>query len=304
MFKKRNKVINLILLSLIFIAIILSIIIYIQSNTSTKNFTASLPNTINKESSPSEDADTINKESSPSEDIDTINKDTNNLIDLTSDNMNIPVLYYHSVNIPESNDIIISPKKIKQQLEYVKSLGYNTLTIYEFSSYILEKKPIPKKSILITFDDGYMDNYTNLFPILKSLSMKATIFVIAGGIDDNYYLSSSQIKEMVDYGIDIQSHTISHAHLNSLSHENKINELKNSRIKIEKLTNKKVISVAYPFGEFDEDTINATKEAGYSIAFTTNRGYDDQNSNVFKLNRLYVSSSFTFDEFKDKLINS
>ncbi|MDU4145224.1 polysaccharide deacetylase family protein, partial [Clostridium sp.] len=127
---------------------------------------------------------------------------------LINDNRGVPVLYYHSVEPSEKNEVIISPDRLREQLQFIKDSGYTTLTISEFNDYIINKKSIPEKSILITFDDGYMDNYTNAFPILKELDMKATIFVITSVIDEgSYYLSSERIKEMSDYGIDIESHT-------------------------------------------------------------------------------------------------
>ncbi|NLK94567.1 MAG: polysaccharide deacetylase family protein [Clostridiales bacterium] len=225
-------------------------------------------------------------------------------IETSADVSGVPILYYHSVDPSEKNEVIISPVKLKEQLTLIKDLGYTTLTISDFANYILKGEEIPKKSILITFDDGYMDNYTNAFPILKELNMKATIFLITSGIDDGYYLSTDQIKEMQDYGIDFESHTVNHKHLNTLTYNEQLNELKNSKEKLEKLLNKKIYSVAYPFGDYNNDTIKAAKEAGYSFAFTTNLGYAHKNDDLFKLNRIYVSSTYSIDTFKDRLLNT
>lgn len=223
---------------------------------------------------------------------------------LVNDNRGIPVLYYHSVKPSEANEVIISPDRLRKELQFIKDSGYTSLTISEFNDYIINEKPIPEKSILITFDDGYMDNYTNAFPILKELDMKATIFVITSVIDDgSYYLSSERIKEMSDYGIDIESHTATHSHLNQLTYEEQLKELKDSKEKIESITGKKVLSVAYPYGDLDENSIKAVKEAGYSLAFTTNLGYSDREDDPFKLDRIYVSSRYSMDTFKNQLTN-
>ena len=223
---------------------------------------------------------------------------------LVNDNRGVPVLYYHSVEPSEANEVIISPDRLKKELQFIKDSGYTTLTMSEFNDYILNEKPIPEKSILITFDDGYMDNYTNAFPILKELDMKATIFVITSVLDSgSYYLSSEQIKEMSDYGIDIESHTLTHSHLNQMTYEEQLKELKDSKEKIESITGKKVLSVAYPYGDFNEDSIKAVKEAGYSFAFTTNLGYSDREDDPFKLDRIYVSSRYSMDTFNNVLTN-
>ncbi|MDS0528268.1 polysaccharide deacetylase family protein [Clostridium sp. SHJSY1] len=229
-------------------------------------------------------------------------------IPLTNEDVGIPVLYYHSVlpdsETPTKNEVTISPEKLKEELKLVQSLGYTTLTISEVNDYIINKKPIPQKSILITFDDGYTDNYVHAFPILKELNMKATIFVISSGIDSGYYMSKDQLKEMSDYGIDIESHTVNHVHLNTLSYEEQLKELKDSKAKIESVTNKPVLSIAYPFGDFNENSKKAAKDAGYSLAFTTNLGLSNRTDNPVALDRIYVSSEYSLEMFKDRLLNT
>ena len=221
---------------------------------------------------------------------------------MTNENVGVPVLYYHSVDPSEANEVIISPNKLREELTFIKESGYTTLTMSELNNYILNNTPIPEKSIVITFDDGYADNYANAFPILKELDMKATIFVISNFTDnDGYYMTSQQLKEMSDYGIDIQSHTASHSHLNQLSYEEQLNELKTSKEKLESITGKSVISIAYPFGDYDDNSVKASKDAGYSLSFTTNRGLSDREDNPLILDRIYVSSTYTIDQFKEVL---
>lgn len=216
----------------------------------------------------------------------------------------VPMLYYHSVNPSEANEIIISPEKLKNQLMLIKNLGYNTITIDELNDYLTSNKNIPEKSIVISFDDGYMDNYTYAFPILKELNMKATIFLITSGIDDGYYLSSDQIEEMASYGIDFESHTVSHKKLDTLTYEEQLSELKNSKITLENLLNKKINTIAYPFGAYNEDTIKAAKEANYTLAFTTKYGNIHIGDSLLELNRIYVNTYDTMDTFKERLLNS
>ncbi|MBD7911924.1 MULTISPECIES: polysaccharide deacetylase family protein [Clostridium] len=227
---------------------------------------------------------------------------------LTSEDIGIPVLYYHSVlpdsEVKQKNEVTISPEKLKEELQLVKSLGYTTLTMSEVNDYILNNKEIPQKSILITFDDGYTDNYAHAFPILKELNMKATVFVISSGIDSGYYMSTAQLKEMSDYGIDIESHTVNHVHLNTLTYEQQLKELKDSKAKIESVTNKPVLSIAYPFGDFNENSKKASIDAGYSLAFTTNLGLANKTDNRVALDRIYVNSEYSLDTFKSRLINT
>ena len=292
--KKNKKNKYLIPIFCFLIIIIIFIVIKFMGITSNKSEKKLNLNTSTKTVSKNKDSKKVTKNKEDSEKIDE-NRFKN--LTLTNENVGIPVVYYHSVDPSEANEVIISPDKLKQELQYIKDSGYTTLTMTEVYNYLLNNKPIPEKSILITFDDGYMDNYTNAFPILKELNMKATIFLISGGIDNGYYLSKDQIKEMSNYGIDFQSHTVNHKYLDQLSYEQQLKEVTESREAIKKITKKDVIAIAYPYGNYNNDTLKATEEAGYSLAFTTDRGFADRDDNKLELNRIYVSSNYSLNDF-------
>ena len=292
---KKNKLGNIILLLFLFILIGVFAVAYMQDKKNTTDNNSQVQEETNTDSKEEE-----NNSNSSNTDLE---KDRFEELTLTNEDIGIPVLYYHSVEEVERNEVVISPEKLRKELQYIKDSGYVTLTMSEVNDYINNNKPIPEKSILITFDDGYMNNYTDAFPILKELDMKATIFVIANGLDDGYYLSSEQLKELSDYGIDIESHTFTHPHLNELTYEQQLEELVKSKEKIEGITGKPVLSVAYPFGDIDENSAKAAKAAGYSLAFTTDLGRADRTDGNLNLNRVYVSSSYTMDQFKT-ILNS
>lgn len=294
---KNKKILGIILIILISLAVCLTIFF--------KNISSSKDNNV---SNSTVDTKENTQESNNTKEDSAENINRFEGLEMTTEDVGIPVLYYHSV-LPDSevttrNEVTISPENLKTQLQLVKDLGYTTLTMSELNDYIINNKEIPKKSILITFDDGYADNYVHAFPILKELDMKATIFVISSGIDGGYYMSSDQLKDMVNYGIDIESHTVNHVHLDTLSYEEQLKELKDSKATIEKVTNKEVLSIAFPFGDYNEDTLKAVTEAGYSIAFTTNRGLANRTDNKIALDRIYVSSEYSIDTFKDRLLNT
>lgn len=294
---KNKKILGIILIILISLAICLTLFF--------KNISSSKDNNVSNSTVDIKE-NTQERNNTKEDSAENINRFEG--LEMTTEDVGIPVLYYHSV-LPDSevttrNEVTISPENLKTQLQLVKDLGYTTLTMSELNDYIINNKEIPKKSILITFDDGYADNYVHAFPILKELDMKATIFVISSGIDDGYYMSSDQLKDMVNYGIDIESHTVNHVHLDTLSYEEQLKELKDSKATIEKVTNKEVLSIAFPFGDYNEDTLKAVTEAGYSIAFTTNRGLANRTDNKIALDRIYVSSEYSIDTFKDRLLNT
>lgn len=289
---------SVLIVILTIILILLLVIIYFKNKAENNYIPSNVTYNNNKETTTSETTSAETTENSEEEK----EEDRFEGLTMTNENIGVPVLYYHSVDPSEANEVIISPEKLKEELTFIKDSGYTTLTMSELNDYILNNAPIPEKSIVITFDDGYADNYANAFPILKELDMKATIFVISNFTDkDGYYMTSQQLKEMADYGIDIQSHTASHAHLNQLTYEEQLNELKTSKEKLESITEKPVISIAYPFGDYDDNTILASKEAGYSLSFNTNRGLSDRTDNPLSLNRIYVSSLYSIEQFKEIL---
>jgi len=226
-------------------------------------------------------------------------------IPVINDNRGVPVICYHSINKDPlvKSPIIVSEEKLRQHLQTIRDGGYTTLTMAELNDYLFKDKPIPEKSVVITFDDGYRDNYNNAFPILKEFNMNATIFVISSYLNRDLYLTSEEIKEMSDYGIDIESHTVNHFKLSTLSYNDQLKELKDSKEAIGNITEKPVISVAYPEGEFNENTEKATLEAGYSMGFTIKRGYADRNDKQAELNRICLDYTYEPNNIIDVLKN-
>ncbi|AVK51319.1 polysaccharide deacetylase [Clostridium sp. MF28] len=216
-------------------------------------------------------------------------------VPLINDNRGVPVICFHSINDDPSvkSPIIISKDKFRTQLQAIKDNGYTTLTMAQLNDYLSKDKAIPEKSVVLTFDDGYRDNYTNVFPILKEFNMNATIFVIQSYLDRDGYLTTDQVKELSSSGIiDIESHTVSHIDLPTMSYEDQLKELKNSKEKLESLINKPIISIAYPEGKYNDDTKKAFSEVGYSMGFTTERGYADRDDNSAELNRICVDYTY------------
>ena len=286
-----------------FILLVLSLLIIATALVSIFNYNKKTDTTLDNSTEASiEDTDNISSEV-VSNDSTEENRFEN--IKVTNEDIGVPILYYHSVlpdaEVATPNEVTISPEKLREELMLVKELGYTTLTMSEFTAYINDNKPIPEKSILITFDDGYTDNYAHAFPILKELNMKATIFMIASQVDSGYYMSAAQLREMSDYGIDIESHTDNHVYLDTLSYDQQLKELKDSKEKIEKILGKEVTSIAYPYGNYNEDTKKAAIAAGFTFGFTTNKGLAKRINNKVELNRIYESSNYSLDIFKERL---
>lgn len=216
----------------------------------------------------------------------------------------VPVLMYHSIDYEKGNELRVPKEKFKEQMQYLKDNGYTTLTFDELYNFLINNKPIPEKSVVITFDDGYEDNYSNAYPILKQFGFNATIFVITNAIDnEKAFLTSAQLNEMEQNGIDIESHTLAHDELNKLPYDKQVETLRGAKEFIEKKLNKEVKYIGYPFGKWNDDTIKALKETGYTMAFTTVGGWSNKSQGIYTLRRVYISANHDINEFKRRLTN-
>lgn len=221
---------------------------------------------------------------------------------IKNSNEGIPVLMYHSIDNEIFNPMKVSKEKFEEQMKFLKDNGYTTLTLDELYGYFINRKNIPQKSLVLTFDDGYRDNYTNAYPILKKYGLKATIFVITGMVDKgNAYVTSGEMKEMAQNGIEIEGHTYLHEKLNKLSYEAQLKTLVSSKKFIENITGKSVYYMAYPFGMYNEDTIVAAKKAGYKMAFIATGKWAHKSNGIYALERIYVSKLFNMREFQERL---
>ena len=208
----------------------------------------------------------------------------------TSRHYVVPIIVYHHVSRPDSpRPDTVSPERFDWHMAYLKKHHFNVLPLSALVRIIKQGKPLPRKSVVITFDDGYEDNYTQAFPVLKKYGFPAAIFVISDVVNTKGFLTTEQMKEMYAQGIDIGSHTRSHPYLPDVSSERRREEIFGSKARLEQETGIKVSSFAYPSGGFDEEIKKLAKEAGYDSACTTNRGYDRFNRDVYELKRIRFS---------------
>lgn len=224
--------------------------------------------------------------------------------DIKYNNQGIPVLMYHSIKNDKNNPLVVQPELFKSQMQYLKDNGYTTLSMSELVNFMKYNKKVPKKSVVITFDDGYEDNYINAYPILKHYNFKATIFIITdlcnqGGL----YIKFPQMREMIKNGIEIGCHTLDHSKLSKLTYDEQLNNLIQSKKVIDEKLGINCRYLSYPYGKYNKATINALRKAGYEMAFTTKGKWAYKSNGIFTLNRVYVGGLLTMNEFKQRVTN-
>ncbi|SEB53292.1 polysaccharide deacetylase family protein [Paenibacillus sp. GP183] len=218
-----------------------------------------------------------------------------------SGEVSIPVLNYHSIGVTQGNTLVLDPKKLTQQMEYLAEQGYSPLTLSDFILMLEKKKPAPAKPVLLTFDDGYIDNYEQAMPILKRHGFPATIFISPGTIGQEGKVNWMQLKEMHEAGWDIQPHGMTHPHLPELTAAEQKGEITQSRRQIEQQLGTKADIFCYPYGEFNKQTLAILKEEGFRYAFTIRQGRTTSSQDPFHLKRIYVNSEDSLLQWSKKL---
>ncbi|MFC1708799.1 polysaccharide deacetylase family protein [Candidatus Omnitrophota bacterium] len=207
-----------------------------------------------------------------------------------------PVLMYHYVvdtDLAKKDKRIVTPATFEWQMSFLKKNEYNVISLEEFASYLRDKKMISRNTVVLTLDDGHLDNYTRAYPILKKYGLKATMFVIVDSLGKPNFMTKKQVREMSDSGlITIGSHTLGERHLPSISDKGDLHrEIFDSRKKLEQILGKPVNCFSYPIGGFNKEIRQMAIDAGYSLAVSTSPGLQHPNDDVFAIKRVRISES-------------
>lgn len=236
----------------------------------------------------------------------------------------IPVLMYHRIINKKEDlgiyDTSVSVENFEEQMKYLKENNYISLTFENLENGKYKNRfDKNKKYVMITFDDGYKDNLENALPILKKYNIKITLFLVT---DETYnkwdievanrerekrfeLMNESELKEFIKSGlVEIGGHTTTHLDMPTLDSEILKKDLKIANEKIESLTNKKVISFAYPWGRSDKRVRGIIKESGYQFAVSTESGSPCFSDDLYEIVRVGIYSDDNMEKFKKKLSGS
>ncbi len=208
----------------------------------------------------------------------------------------IPILLYHSVSDDPIGIPILSvtTKDFDEQMSYLASNGYTTYFVDEMDACSQDKKPV-----IITFDDGYVDNFTNAYPVLEKYKLKATIFVITKAIGSKGHLSAEQMEQMSDL-VSFQSHTVDHVRMDRLNKAQIDYECGQSQKDLNRITGKPVDTLSYPNGKFSANVLT-TAQKYYQYAVTTLQGFNTPHSSRYKMKRTQIGRSDSLSVFISRL---
>ena len=199
----------------------------------------------------------------------------------------IPILtYHHTEQAPPKGfamrSLWVSPSSFATQMQWLARIGYRGLAMSELMPYLRGEKK--GKVVGITLDDGYQSNLLHALPILKNMGFSATCYVVSGklgqhnewdeslGMAQAALMGVEEMRRWVDAGMEVGSHTCSHADLNQLSLAEAGHELLQSKSDLENLLQKPVTQFCYPYGHFSPEHESLVSQSGYVAATTTHRG--------------------------------
>jgi len=222
----------------------------------------------------------------------------------------VPVLSYHTFALTGADKMTVTQAAFEEQMKLLKEKGYRVISLNQFADFLEFKKPIPKKSVVITIDDGWRSAYEIAFPILKKYGYPATLFVYTDLIVGNKKtLSWDLIQEMANQGLDIQGHMKSHRNLTVMEKKESFKEyfeaidreLTLSGSIIRNKVNREVKYLAYPYGETNHLAIELIKKHGYQGAFTVTRGGNSFFVHPYRINRSMIYGTLDLNQFEKNL---
>ena len=211
----------------------------------------------------------------------------------------VPILMYHRINVVTastpvaSRPLSVHPADFARQMRWLARNGYHTITQRQLFDALMCGRALPRRPILLTFDDGYRDVFFNASTVLKRLNMRATAYVVTDRISgpDISFLTWNLLHALERRGVEIGSHTRAHRDMTSLSDEAMLADLTQSRIVLEHRLGHPVPWVAYPFGSYDARVERLARQAGYVLGVTTEPGGMHSARRPLALPRLRVLDS-------------
>jgi peptidoglycan/xylan/chitin deacetylase (PgdA/CDA1 family) len=217
----------------------------------------------------------------------------------------VPILMYHYISTPPSvNDKIrvglsVTPEMFEAQIKLLVDNGFSTITLFDLYSQLATGQALPAKPLVLTFDDGYVDNYQNAFPVLKKYGQTGTFFVLTGPADvkNPAYLSWDMIEEMSRAGLDVQLHAKDHVDLRQRRYEDLIWQIIGGRQSIEAHTGKPVVFMAYPSGKYDNAVLKFLASNNFWAAVTSESGRTHTLSGALTWTRIRIAGQLQLTHF-------
>jgi len=212
-----------------------------------------------------------------------------------------PILLYHHIGISQKDSpYYISPDEFDRQMNLLHKWGYKTITVEQLVEAIHHGAQLPAKPILLTFDDGGETVYTDAFPIMQKYGFTGTVYTVYNFVEAGLFMDRDQIRELHSAGWEIGSHSVSHLDLTTRPGK-QMDEIVNSRWRLQSYLDVPIRSFAYPFGAYDKDSLYFVHYAGYIAAMGLGDESVQGRENLFYLYRQSITADLTLESFSQLL---
>jgi peptidoglycan/xylan/chitin deacetylase (PgdA/CDA1 family) len=219
--------------------------------------------------------------------------------------LRVPVLMYHEIAdvAATPSRLAVSPNAFADQLAYLRDTGFNSITAGALSAILAGGTgDLPERPVVLTFDDGYGDFYSQAMPLLKQHGFTATLFMTTGWVgkegEKKRMLNWRELAEAEQTGIEIGAHTCKHPQLDQLPENLIREELYVSKSLLEDNLGLKVPGLAYPFGYSNAKVRRVAREIGYDYAYAVGNAMTTDTADAFALPRITVRRATTMDDFR------
>jgi peptidoglycan/xylan/chitin deacetylase (PgdA/CDA1 family) len=214
----------------------------------------------------------------------------------------IPILLYHHIAVLPENASrsqkrwTLSPKRFEEQIAWLAAHGFHPVTLTQLVAHRKEGKLLPSSPIVLSFDDGWKDQYTGAFPVLVKYKIPATFFIITDSIGHSAYMDWKQLEDMAAAGMDIEPHSHTHPKLTVFPEQYLSREIIDSKKILETRISKPAVVFSYPFGSYNDTVISIVKQAGFDAAVSIN-GLN--NGYIFRKDQTYTLARYPLESGDD-----
>lgn len=212
--------------------------------------------------------------------------------------------YLGDTSDKEDATYYVSRENFYRQMKYLRRGGYKSISLNELVDSIKNRSSIPKRSVVITFDDGHESFEEIGAPILEEFGFTATMFIITRRIGTPTYLTKASIRELGGRGFHFESHSLTHPIITKIPQEEAKIEIFDSKKELESLSGMNVSIYAYRGGHYNESIIELVRQAGYSSAVCSEPGLNTKNANLYCLKRMSIRREDDLGDFSKKLLGN
>ena len=211
----------------------------------------------------------------------------------------VPILTYHRVHLFATEftksipDETVEPQSFEQEIAALDRGGYHSVSQAQLFRALFDGAALPRRPVMITVDDGYVDDIKTILPVLRRHHMVATFYIITGRFHEQGFLNETEVRRLDAAGMDIGAHTRTHVPLNAIPAAQLVPQIEGSRRDLQRILGHFVYFFAYPYGAYDAAVVKAVRKAGFLLAVTTKGGTNESSAAPLTMPRIHVGRSAT-----------